>query len=71
MTNDYIYLRRAPGLCCPDAHCDYSSWDGKTCKYCDAVCKKCIHNKKGFIHDCVEALKKLTKRQDSKGDEKK
>ena len=33
---------RKVGTCCPDAHCALGSWDGKTCAFCDAICKDCV-----------------------------
>jgi hypothetical protein len=36
-----ICLHRAPGTCCPEPGCDYTSHDGQECKRCGAKCKDC------------------------------
>lgn len=38
-------LKRAPGTCCPEPSCDYSSHDGVKCKGCGHTCAEC--NRKG------------------------
>lgn len=49
MVEPEIYLRSAPGKCCPDASCNYGYYKDlkypKYCRNCSELCIGCKHYK--------------------------
>jgi hypothetical protein len=39
-------IRPAPGVCCPEKDCDYTTWDGITCRSCGADCSQCRYGRR-------------------------